>query len=503
MPGSTRRASRAAARELGVTVLYVSHEFGAVEHHVERLVLVRGDDRLRRAAVRAAGRLARPLARPCLSRSSCASRSRSGAVIGVLAPAVGFFLVQRRMSLIGDGIGHVAFAGRRARAPARRLADPDRARRRAIAGGVAIEWLRSRRLAAGDQALALVFYTGIAAGVVLVSAAGSLNVNLFQYLFGSILTVTREDLVVVALLGAAGLACIALLYRALSAVVIDEEGARVSGVPVGALNIALAALAALTVALSMRIVGVLLIAALMVLPVTAATRIGWSLASTLLLSIAIGLGSVFLRADDVVLRGPAAGRDDRARRGGRGRRGRDGAGASVRDAVDGRLADDLRAARRHLLTARRGCPGRPAADDEHVLVRARDAVRRAARLVDGAEDLELLAPADAREVRRACRLARPVSGGLGADLGRAARAARDERERKQEEPQQRGESSDGSAGLRHGRSARRVHSPGAHESARSSARRPPKGGCGGAGRAAARAGRTRATRGREAARRST
>jgi zinc transport system permease protein len=217
----------------------------------------------------------------------------AGAVIGVLAPAVGFFLVQRRMSLIGDGIGHVAFAG----VAAGILLDVSpvlTALVFAVAGGVAIEWLRSRRLAAGDQALALVFYTGIAAGVVLVSIAGSLDVNLFQYLFGSILTVTRGDLVVIALLGAAGLVSIALLYRAFSAVVIDEEGARVSGVPVGALNVALAALAAVTVALSMRIVGVLLIAALMVLPVTAATRIGWSLASTMLLSIAIGLGSVFI-----------------------------------------------------------------------------------------------------------------------------------------------------------------------------------------------------------------
>jgi zinc transport system permease protein len=151
-----------------------------------------------------------------------------GAVIGVLAPAVGFFLVQRRMSLIGDGIGHVAFAG----VALGLLLDVSpilTALVAALAGGVAIEWLRSRRLAAGDQALALVFYTGIAAGVVLVSAAGALNVNLFQYLFGSILTVTYEDLVVVTLLGAAGLLCIALLYRALSAVVIDEEGARVSG----------------------------------------------------------------------------------------------------------------------------------------------------------------------------------------------------------------------------------------------------------------------------------
>jgi zinc transport system permease protein len=217
----------------------------------------------------------------------------AGAVIGLLAPAVGFFLVQRRMSLIGDGIGHVAFAG----VAAGILLDVSpvlTALVFAVAGGVAIEWLRSRRLAAGDQALALVFYTGIAAGVVLVSIAGSLDVDLFQYLFGSILTVTRGDLVVIALLGAAGLVSIALLYRAFSAVVIDEEGARVSGVPVGALNVALAALAAVTVALSMRIVGVLLIAALMVLPVIAATRIGWSLASTMLLSIAIGLGSVFI-----------------------------------------------------------------------------------------------------------------------------------------------------------------------------------------------------------------
>jgi zinc transport system permease protein len=217
----------------------------------------------------------------------------AGAVIGLLAPAVGFFLVQRRMSLIGDGIGHVAFAG----VAAGILLDVSpvlTALVFAVAGGVAIEWLRSRRLAAGDQALALVFYTGIAAGIVLVSIAGSLDVDLFQYLFGSILTVTRGDLVVIALLGAAGLVSIALLYRAFSAVVIDEEGARVSGVPVGALNVALAALAAVTVALSMRIVGVLLIAALMVLPVIAATRIGWSLASTMLLSIAIGLGSVFI-----------------------------------------------------------------------------------------------------------------------------------------------------------------------------------------------------------------
>jgi zinc transport system permease protein len=161
-------------------------------------------------------------------------------------------------------------------------------------GAIGIEWLRSRRGAAGDQALALVFYTGIAAGVVLISIAGSLNVDLFSYLFGSILTVTRGDLALMAVFGALSLGLIALFYRALCAVALDEEGARVSGLPVGALNVLVAGLAALTIALSMQVVGILLIAALMVLPVTAATRIAWSMRSTLTLSAGIGLGSVLI-----------------------------------------------------------------------------------------------------------------------------------------------------------------------------------------------------------------
>jgi zinc transport system permease protein len=215
----------------------------------------------------------------------------AGAVVGVLAPAVGFFLVQRRMSLIGDGLGHVAFAG----VAAGYLLDVSpvlAALVAAIVGGVLIEWLRSRQHTAGDQALALVFYTGIAAGVVLVSLAGALNVDLFSFLFGSILTVTRTDVAVIAVLGTAGLATIALLYRALAGAVLDEEGARVAGVPVALLNLVLVVLAAFTVALSMRIVGILLIAALMVLPVSAASRIAWSMRSTFGLSLAIGVACV-------------------------------------------------------------------------------------------------------------------------------------------------------------------------------------------------------------------
>ncbi len=215
----------------------------------------------------------------------------TGAIVGLLAPAVGFFLVQRRLSLIGDGIGHVAFAGVAA-GYLLGISPVLSALAASLIGAVAIEWLRSRRHAAGDQALALVFYTGIAAGVVLVSAAGALDVDLFAFLFGSILSVTSTDLLLVGLLGLGGLGVTGLLFRAFAGVVLDEEGARVAGLPIPFLNVTMAVLAALTVALSMRIVGVLLIAALMVLPVVAASRIAWSMRSTMLLAMGAGLVSV-------------------------------------------------------------------------------------------------------------------------------------------------------------------------------------------------------------------
>ena len=216
----------------------------------------------------------------------------AGAIVGLLAPVVGFFLVQRRLSLIGDGIGHVAFAG----VALGYLLDVSPVATALVAsvlGAVGIEWLRQRHWAAGDQALALFFYTGIALGVVLVSAAGALDANLFTFLFGSILTVDGGDLALVAGLGAAALVVIAVLYRALVAVAVDEEGARASGVPVSLLNVVLAALAGITIAISMRIVGILLIAALMVLPVLTASRIGRSLRETIAVASAIGIGTVF------------------------------------------------------------------------------------------------------------------------------------------------------------------------------------------------------------------
>ena len=213
----------------------------------------------------------------------------AAAIVGVLAPAVGFFLVQRQLSLIGDGIGHIAFAGVAA-GYLLGISPVATALVASVLGAVGIERLRGLWKRAGDQALALFFYAGIASAVVMISAAKALNANLFAFLFGSILTVTRGDVVLIAILGLAGLGLIVFLYRGLVAVAVDEEAARASGVPVAMINVCLAVLAGVTVAISMRIVGILLIAALIALPVMTASRIANSLRSALLLSIGLGFG---------------------------------------------------------------------------------------------------------------------------------------------------------------------------------------------------------------------
>ncbi|MGH9119178.1 MAG: metal ABC transporter permease [Acidimicrobiales bacterium] len=210
-----------------------------------------------------------------------------GLVVGVTAPLIGTFLVQKRLSLLGDGLGHVAFAGVAAGlffgiwpiGPA--LVG-------AVLAACSIEWLRSRGRASGDLALAVFFYSGIAGGVVLIGLAGSLDASTLTYLFGSILTVSPDDAVVIGLLGLLIVGVIGLTWRALFAVVLDEQSARVAGLPVDRLNLVLAALAAVTVVAGMRVVGVLLVAALMVLPVGAANRIGGSFRGTMLAASGIG-----------------------------------------------------------------------------------------------------------------------------------------------------------------------------------------------------------------------
>ena len=215
----------------------------------------------------------------------------AGVVVGVFAPLIGTFLVQKRLSLIGDGIGHVAFAG----VGAGLLfgwVPVGTALVFAVAGSLGVEWLRAHRKASGDLALALFFYSGIALGVVLVSLGGGLNANILTYLFGQPLTVSRSDIALIAALGAAIAVVIWGIRRPLFASVSDEDWARVAGLPVTFLNSLLAVLTACSVVAAMRVVGILLIAALMVLPVASAQLIARSFRSTLLWAVAVGVGSV-------------------------------------------------------------------------------------------------------------------------------------------------------------------------------------------------------------------
>lgn len=212
-------------------------------------------------------------------------------VVGACAPLIGTFLVQKRLSLMGDGVGHMAFAG----VAAGLLVGVSplwSALAVAVVGAMAIEWLRLRRRATGDFALAVFFYSGIAAAVVLTGLAGSFNAGVLTYLFGSVLTVAPADVVVITVLGGAILVSVAVTRRALFATVVDEEAARAAGIPVDALSLGLAVLTAVTVVAAMRVVGVLLVAALMVLPVGAAQRVARSFTATLGWSMAFGVTAV-------------------------------------------------------------------------------------------------------------------------------------------------------------------------------------------------------------------
>ncbi len=142
--------------------------------------------------------------------------------------------------------------------------------------------------------LALFFYGGIAAGAVIASRATAegRSVNVLPYLFGSILTVTPADVWLVVGLGAVIVVSIAVTGRAMFAVVIDEESARVSGLPVNLLNGLLVMLAAVTIVAATQVVGTLLVAALMVLPVASGRLVARSFRTTVLVSVGVGIFSV-------------------------------------------------------------------------------------------------------------------------------------------------------------------------------------------------------------------
>ena len=208
---------------------------------------------------------------------------------GFAAPLVGVFLVQRRMSLIGDGMGHVALAG----VAVGVLTGQEpvfTALIAAVLAAIAIELIRASGRTSGDTALAVMFYGGIALGVVLISrSSSSTPANLTGYLFGAILTTSRSDIVVFAVLAVVVLGTTLVLRQRFFAVANDEEYARAAGIHVLRYNLVLAVLTAVTVVVSMRVVGLLLISALMILPNATSQLFARSFRSALWWAVLIGV----------------------------------------------------------------------------------------------------------------------------------------------------------------------------------------------------------------------
>ena len=206
---------------------------------------------------------------------------------GLAAPAVGTYLVQRRLALMGDGIGHIAVTGvalglLTGAAPALTAVVV------ATIGAIVIEVIREKGRTSGDVALAMLFYGGIAGGVLITGLAGQSANTLNRYLFGSILTITPTDVWLTVGLATVLVVLAVGLSPQLFAVAQDQEFARVAGLNVRFYNVLVAVMAAVTVTVAMRTVGLLLVSALMVVPVATAQQLTRGFRSTLFLAMALG-----------------------------------------------------------------------------------------------------------------------------------------------------------------------------------------------------------------------
>lgn len=211
---------------------------------------------------------------------------------GLAAPVVGTYLVQRRLALMGDGIGHVAVTGV-ALGLLTGTSPTWTAILVAVLGAILIEIIRERGHANGDVALAMLFYGGIAGGVLITSVAGQSAARLQQYLFGSITTISVDDVWITMVLAALVVLIGIGLSPQLFAVAQDQEFARVAGLNIRLYNVLVAALAAVSVTVAMRTVGLLLVSALMIVPVATAQQITRSFRATLIAAMGLGVLASF------------------------------------------------------------------------------------------------------------------------------------------------------------------------------------------------------------------
>jgi zinc transport system permease protein len=215
----------------------------------------------------------------------------AGILIAVLASVSGTFVVLRRYALISETLAHSALVGVAVGLVAGYSP-------LWVAVGVSllsawlIEYLRSRFALYSDAVLSILLSGSLALAIIIVSIGGAFNNSLFAYLFGSILAVSNEDLQVILLFGSLALGFLLLFSKELYFIAYDEEVAQTSGIKVQFLNFVLVSVVAIIIALSIRVVGSLLIGALMVIPTVSALQYRVGFRNTILLSLLFGVLSV-------------------------------------------------------------------------------------------------------------------------------------------------------------------------------------------------------------------
>lgn len=217
----------------------------------------------------------------------------SGMIVGIICPMIGIFLVLRRMSMVGDSLSHVALAG--VAASFLVGANPLLGSLSfSVVAALGIEKLRKSYREYSEVAIAIIMSGGIGLAVILISLARNINIDLMGYLFGSLTTISQQDLYLMIALGIIIFSIVLYLYRQLFYIAFDEEGARIAGISVERINTFFIILVGLTITISMRIVGMLLVSSLMVIPVAAAIQMERSFRKTIFYSIVFSLIAVLV-----------------------------------------------------------------------------------------------------------------------------------------------------------------------------------------------------------------
>src|SRR5574341_1000544 len=215
----------------------------------------------------------------------------AGVAVAITTSVIGLFLVLRKNSLFGDALSHVAFGGIAVGLVAG-IYPLWTGLGLAVMGALGITKLRQSTKIPADATVAILLSSGLALGILLVSASGGFTLDLFSFLFGSILLVSVTDTLAILAMAGVILSMVIVLYKKLVYITFDEEQARVSGLDITRLNYLFVVLASVAAVVSMRLVGILLVSSLIVIPNVTALLFGKGFKNTALISVAVSVFSV-------------------------------------------------------------------------------------------------------------------------------------------------------------------------------------------------------------------